>query len=230
MTDRVTFETRVDALLGAVALKAESRTGWEQHDIDDPESVAAHSWGVALLAVVLADEWDRSLDRQRALELAVVHDLGEAVAGDVPATAPESARRAAAERERATLAGFGEAFGVDLLARYDELQRNETPEARFVHELDKLEMLVQAVSYERAEETRTLTAFFETADASLDSEPARALFDRLTDARPDKNRQGETPPDSTNERANTDETSSRAADETGEQDADETDDGDTDDG
>jgi Predicted hydrolases of HD superfamily len=175
------FEDEPSAALAALSLKAESRTGWERHGIEQSESVAAHSWGVAVLAVLLADEWaavtGESLDRQRALELAVVHDLGEAIVGDVPATADQATKRAAATREEAAMAAFGTAFGVELADRYREFETGDSPEARFVRELDKLDLLLQAVRYET--QGSALDEFFQTAESHLDTPFARDWYERL---------------------------------------------------
>ncbi|HEX5165507.1 MAG TPA: HD domain-containing protein, partial [Thermomicrobiales bacterium] len=66
----------------AQQLKRLRRTGWIDRGVSDPESTAGHSWGVALLAWLLARD-ERELDRDRVLLLGLVHDLPEAVAGDV---------------------------------------------------------------------------------------------------------------------------------------------------
>ncbi|MEX2314675.1 MAG: HD domain-containing protein, partial [Thermomicrobiales bacterium] len=74
-----------DAILGfwsqALQLKRLRRTGWLDRGVAGPESVADHSWGVALLAWLLARD-QPGLDRERVLLLGLVHDLPEAVAGD----------------------------------------------------------------------------------------------------------------------------------------------------
>lgn len=185
------------AILNAFELKRETRTGWERHGIDAPESVAAHSWGVGLLALVLADEWadavGEPIDAGRAAAMAIVHDLGESVTGDVPATATEAEREAAARDERraverfdAAVGGLAPDRGVTIADLHREFEAGETPEARFVRELDKLEMLTQAVQYEREGahdgQPGRLDEFFETADASVTSDPGRALFERLRTA------------------------------------------------
>lgn len=74
----------LDALVTALALKDERRTGWQLRGVTDPEPVAAHSWGVSLLALLFTPS---DVDRDRVLRMAVVHDLGEAVVGDVPTRA-----------------------------------------------------------------------------------------------------------------------------------------------
>jgi len=101
----------LDALLDAYALKDERRTGWQLRGVDAPESVAAHTWGVAYLVLALGDQFREGLpglDLDRALRLAVVHDVAEAETGDaatradstadsVDAAAKEAAERAAME-------------------------------------------------------------------------------------------------------------------------------------
>lgn len=72
----------VTELLGK--LKDLKRSGWIMKKVSAPESVADHSWGVALLAVLLTPE---GLDRHKCLQLAIVHDLQETIVGDItPAT------------------------------------------------------------------------------------------------------------------------------------------------
>ena len=63
----------IEALARAFALKDERRTGWELRGISDPETVAGHSWGVSLLCLVYGPQG--TIDVDRALRLAVVHDL-----------------------------------------------------------------------------------------------------------------------------------------------------------
>ena len=129
-------------------LKALPRTGWLRKDVQTPESVAAHSWGLALLAVLLTPP---GLDRLRVLEIASLHDLAEAEVGDLT---PQDGISAGQKHSLETLAlnrlssGLGEAGGL-LKERFEEYQRNRTPEARFVHALDKLDMALQALSYQR---------------------------------------------------------------------------------
>ena len=115
------------------------------------ESVAEHSWRVALMAMLLASEFP-DVDAARVLRMCVVHDLGEAIGGDVPA--PEQARR----RESGESAGKSAAERRDLLtlleplpaalqdeitSLWDEYEAAETREARLAKALDKLETILQ---------------------------------------------------------------------------------------
>jgi putative hydrolase of HD superfamily len=192
-------DSAVDAVCAAYELKDERRTGWQLRGVDDPESVAAHSWGVAYLVVAFGDRFRDELpgvDLDRALRLAVVHDVAEALTGDVATRADETAdpidreAKAAAEREAmATLADPLPARIADAFATYEA---RETPEAVLVKECDLLDTCVQAVVYEREDrydpatgdptaftEYDALDEFFATTEQRLQTDAGRVLFDRL---------------------------------------------------
>jgi putative hydrolase of HD superfamily len=142
--------TTVPFVLRALALKDAPRRGWLRAGVARPESVADHSWGVALLAAVATPE---GLDRARVLELAALHDLAEAAVGDlVPGEYASKEEKLALERRglEGLLAEAPDALRARLLADFDELASDASPEARFVHELDKLEMAFQARRHEDA--------------------------------------------------------------------------------
>ena len=108
------------------------------------EGVAEHSWRVALLGLLLAEEMT-PVDLGRLLALALVHDLGEALSGDVPAPlqSGDPAERAARERAdvEAVLAPLPEAARARLQALWAEAAAGETREARLLKGLDRLETL-----------------------------------------------------------------------------------------
>lgn len=133
----------LEFLQGAERMKVLTRSGWTS--AGERESIAAHSWRLCLMAM-LVGHGRPELDLGRLLQICVVHDLGEAIAGDVPA--PEQATdpdRAA--RERADLGRLAAPLPTPLrdriLALYDEYQAGSTPEARTARGLDKLETILQ---------------------------------------------------------------------------------------
>jgi putative hydrolase of HD superfamily len=180
-----------DALLRffhrAGRLKETPRAGWALRGVASPESVAEHSHRVALLALVLAPRAAPPLDVSRCVALAVVHDLAEALVGDITpydgVSADEKQRREAeAMRQLGELAGDG-----SLLALWREYDAAESPEARFVKELDKLETVLQAAEYgQRGDaEAGALDEFWHSADARLTSPSTRAVLDALRRERDD---------------------------------------------
>lgn len=166
----------------ALALKDQPRRGWIRATPPRVESVADHTWGVALLALVEAESRPE-LDRARLLELALVHDLAEAVTGDlVPGEYAHKGEKTARERE--ALEGMVGALPVALrgriLARFEELAADASPEARLLHELDKLEMAFQAERYERLGVPRdALQDFRDSAERGVRDGRLRDALERL---------------------------------------------------
>ena len=134
------------------------------------ESVAAHSYGVALVAMLLADEMSArgvEVDAGRVLRIAVLHDLAEARTGDMPRTMAEyygaEARRAA---ERAAFSGIMRGLASERARVYEELhgeyEERSSVEARVVKAADVIDLLAQALAFERAG-ARGLDEFWEGA-------------------------------------------------------------------
>lgn len=179
-------DQRDEALLRfwAVAqqLKAVRRQGWLDRGVQEPESAADHSWGVALLAWLLARD-EPGLDRDRVLLIGLVHDLPEAVAGDPtpfdryrdhrgtidpgrfaepPAYAPDDrARKAAAERAALDdmLASLDPPLAEELHDAWDDYESGRSAEARFVRQVDKLETLLQAETYASRQPSLAIDSF-----------------------------------------------------------------------
>jgi putative hydrolase of HD superfamily len=153
----------------AGSLKEVRRKGWVDRGVSDAESVADHSYRVALLAWALARA--RGLDAERAMLIGLVHDLAEVEVGDeTPYDAllsggqpfdraqydrlpPEDpARRAARHaRELAAIerlaAGLPGELAADLVAAWRDYDAQASPEARLIKQLDRVETLLQAEAY-----------------------------------------------------------------------------------
>jgi putative hydrolases of HD superfamily len=140
-------DTELEGILAflriAERLKSTPRSGWTT--AGERESVAAHTWRLSLMAAVLSDRFPE-IDLARLLKICLIHDLGEALHGDVPA--PEQAAlggKAAREREdlQTVLAPLPERLRVELTALWDEYEAGATPEAQLAKGLDKLETILQ---------------------------------------------------------------------------------------
>jgi putative hydrolase of HD superfamily len=162
-------------------LKETPRAGWALRGIADPESVAEHSHRMALLALVLAPRAEPPLDAARCVSMVLVHDLAEALVGDITpfdGVEAEEKRRREEEAMRTLAALAGDDALLDLWREYAAA---ETPEARFVKELDRLETVLQASEYEAREGVGqgALGEFWDAASARLSSAGTRALLDAL---------------------------------------------------
>jgi putative hydrolase of HD superfamily len=110
-----------------------------------PESTAEHTWRLCLMAMLLAGEFP-GIDVARLLKICIVHDLGEALSGDVPAVL-QTADDGRAARERSDLAALAASLQPRLrdgvLGLWDEYEAAASPEAVIAKGLDKLETLLQ---------------------------------------------------------------------------------------
>ena len=106
------------------------------------ESVAEHSWRLALMAFWLRDEFPE-LDMNRVVQMCLIHDLGEAFTGDIPVFDKTDADE---EREEQLLFswvdGMPEPLRTDMQQLYREMEERQTPEAKLYKALDGLEALI----------------------------------------------------------------------------------------
>jgi putative hydrolase of HD superfamily len=170
------------------ALKRLPRTGWLLNGVAPCESVADHSLGVALLALALAETvnagWaaeglERPLDVGRVVTIAVVHDLAESLLTDLPKRSTQllgKAAKHAAEAEALAAILAPVPNGQAYARLWEEYNGAVSPEARLVRDADKLEMMHQALVYERAG-NRTLQEFWEAGDWHYTA--SKALYDEL---------------------------------------------------
>ncbi len=110
-----------------------------------PESVAEHTWRLCLMAVLLRHEFPE-VDFSKLIRICVVHDLGEAVAGDIPAIHQDAAAPKAAQERLDLLdilAPLPGGLREELVALWDEYESATSAEARLAKALDKLETIMQ---------------------------------------------------------------------------------------
>ncbi len=142
------IERVLDFLRAAEKLKTTHRSAYTS--AGNPESTAEHTWRLCLMAMLVASDIP-DVDVGRLLRICVVHDLGEAIGGDVPA--PEQARRSAAgaphkhdeeRRDLVTLASkLPDRLRDEIVALWDEYEAGQTREAQLAKALDKLETILQ---------------------------------------------------------------------------------------
>lgn len=131
------------------------REGWRIRGIPDElgETVAEHSVKVQR-ALLFYDE-SQQINREKAVHLALqgmFHDIAEmyGVRDYTPFDKKEPEERI--EEERMAMEEISRkipAFGVNIKPLWEEYVKNETPEAQLVHQLDKMDPTVQALTYER---------------------------------------------------------------------------------
>ena len=132
----------LDVLSVAARLKTTMRHCWTMEDRQ--ESVADHSWRITLMAMLLTGtEEFKDVDLNRVIRMCLIHDLGEAFTGDVPAFLKSGADAAAEDELFARwVAGFPEANREEWASLLREMDALETREAKLYKALDRLEALI----------------------------------------------------------------------------------------
>lgn len=131
----------IDALRVAERLKDATRhcyTSGGRH-----ESVAEHSWRLALMAYWVSDEFPE-LDTAKVIKMCLIHDLGEAFTGDIPTF--EKSDSDEKHEEQLLLqwtASLPEPFCTEMTALYQEMAARQTPESKLYKALDNLEAVIQ---------------------------------------------------------------------------------------
>lgn len=141
--------TPAEKLLGflslAERLKRELRHSW----LSDGrrESVAEHTWLIALMALLSHGRLEQPVRLDRVLAMVIVHDLGEAEIGDIPFFEKGDRQARKAEREQAAMDRIATMLpapeGEMVRQLWLEFEKGQTPEAKFVRALDHLEVQAQ---------------------------------------------------------------------------------------
>ena len=157
-------------------LKRTQRTGWVEVGVYQPESVADHTFRTAFLCMLYADM--ESLDPLKLLRMALIHDLPEAIIGDLmpsQKTAETKENEETAIRQIVSL--LPKMQRENYLAVWNEYREGKTKEAKAVRQLEKIEMALQAKEYEKfGSASKSLERFIKSAkDATALPELRRLL-------------------------------------------------------
>lgn len=174
-------------------LKQEKRQGWLERGVKDSESVAGHSFRLALMAVVFAER--QGLDSCRAARMALVHDLPEAICGDVATRIREELQKIPnREKEEREEKAMQEILGMlegamrkEVEGLWKEFNGRKTGEAKLVYELDRLEAIFQAREYEEKGNFRvSLEEFYDYMEDRMENPELRKVFGMLMEEREKK--------------------------------------------
>lgn len=180
----------INILLHGNQLKRTPRTGWVQRGVPNAEDVAAHSFGVVYTILVLAPLVKASINLERALAMAALHDLPESMTTDIPTPAwrflPDSIKteveRAAMHEMLFSVTSTGSVTETNISAQFmawwEELHARQTPEALLVHDADKIDMFLQALLYEKQTGNQQLAEFW-AKPFTFHYPEAQAIYDEL---------------------------------------------------
>ncbi|WP_327383318.1 HD domain-containing protein [Streptomyces sp. NBC_01207] len=164
-------------LYEAGTLKHTRRTGWWMAGINDPESVAEHSWRTSLMASIIAKL--EGADPARAAFLAVWHDTQESRTGDVNHLGKKYATNADPIAVTADqTAGMPQVLASAIQEIVAEYEAKDSPEAVCARDADKLECMLQGIEY-KAQGHANAQRWIDNSRARLTTETGQRLADEL---------------------------------------------------
>lgn len=174
----------IDFFLTIMKLKDRVRTGWELHGIKDPESVADHTFGTVFLTYLFSED---KYDTEKCLKLALIHDIHEAIIGDLPSS--EISKKVKREKEQKAFKELISGFEVkkeETNKLWREYFQRKSREAKFVRDMDKIEMIVQALFYaqkyrkhQKEIDTLQLENFFQSAKKEISTPLGKKIYQKV---------------------------------------------------
>ena len=155
--DTSDFASLLSFFIKISGLQRLQRTGWVRSGVRDPERVSGHMFRMGLMAIIMEDEQaeaNNNILGGSSVILSIVHDMAECIVGDIipsdPIT-PQEKHEKEVDAMKSLVKDLPcsthtkEIFGAFM--RYEEQAENDK-EARLTKDLDKFDMVVQAMEYE----------------------------------------------------------------------------------
>lgn len=165
----------IDFLTLCQRLKTTKRTGWVYRGIRDPESIADHMYRMAAMALIAVDI--PGIDRDKCIKMAIVHDIAEAIVGDITPSdgVPKEEKNRRERKALDEMCGIlgGGSIADEIYQLWNEYEENSSPEAKIVKDFDKVEMILQALEYEIAQ-GKNLDEFFKSTAGKFQTDIGKA--------------------------------------------------------
>ena len=161
-------------------LKSEKRRGWIQKGIQSEiESVADHTFRTAIITLFLEDYWKKlGLNHERMLKMALIHDLPEALIGDITPRDNVSNKVEQEIEAMKKLMELSDDF-MELKDIWEDLSMNKSKESNIIWQIDKFEMALQAMDYDCKDDPEIYSEFFLSVENKLSEPKLKELFHLL---------------------------------------------------
>ncbi len=180
-------------------LKRLPRSGWVIDKVKNSESVADHSFRLALLVLVLGEK-RTDIDVNKAVKMALIHDIAESKTGDIvidkkweygPNTPnkkfPKLTQKEKSELEKRAFEEISSLLGEqgkEYFELWKEFEERKSKESGFVNQLDNLETVLQAMEYE-LQEKRKLQHYFDYYNKRVTDPAMLKILEEIEAKRPD---------------------------------------------
>ena len=162
-------------------LKTIHRKGWKENlQINNPESVADHSYSVSVMSMILADL--KGLNTEKIIKMALLHDLAESIIGDITPGSMKNDDKITKENQamKKILLNLPSKIRKSYLEIWDDYQNNSSQESNLLHDIDKLEMAFQAKFYQESGISKEkLATFYDTAKIGIKNKKLRNILSNI---------------------------------------------------
>ncbi|KAJ8669658.1 hypothetical protein QAD02_000917 [Eretmocerus hayati] len=181
MDDKI--ESTLDFMEFTGRLKHMKRRGWEMHKTPEPyETISGHMYRMGLLCFLAPED----LDHTKLFKMSLIHDLAEAEIGDITphcGISPEVKHKMEDDVMVKFCAGYGKK-GQEMLDLFKEYEKQESPEALYIKDLDVIDLLEQAYEYEKRDNTPgEYDGFFDNQRAKVKNPFWKAVLHEIENRR-----------------------------------------------
>jgi putative hydrolase of HD superfamily len=171
----------LDFFKTAVNLKNISRQGWiNKLSLKYPESVADHSYSMAIMGMVISDL--ENYNSEKIIKMILLHDLAESKIGDFTPDQISKENKIKIENKAycEIINSLPDAIKLQYGQIWEEYQKQESPESKIVHQIDKLEMALQAKMYQKEGSPKdAIESFFKSAENEITHPKLKELFNQI---------------------------------------------------
>jgi len=175
--------TILDFLKDTSNLKNIPRQGWiDKLSITNPESVADHSYSMSIMAMIISDL--ENYDSEKILKMVLLHDLAESKIGDFTPGQISKDEKEKIENQafREIIEKLPNSIKLEYAEIWKEYQNQISVESQFVHQIDRLEMALQAKMYEKSGSLKeNIATFLQTAKSDITHPKLKELFTKIVE-------------------------------------------------
>lgn len=171
----------LDFFKNSINLKKIPRQGWiDKVSILNPESVSDHTYSMTVMCMIVSDM--NNMNSEKIMKMALLHDLAESQIGDFTPEQIDKEEKEKLEKNafEKIVENLPEKIKTEYLKIWDEYQDNTSDESILVHQIDKLEMVLQAKKYQKeGYDKKKLESFFISASTEISNPQLKELFTQI---------------------------------------------------